>query len=82
MCLPVKRLLRASSFGDGSPHFENKPVKAKGHLISGRPGRFVLRPVVTGVAMGLKAKEKSRAILMGNPSRVELELLRTVVTRD
>ena len=44
----------------------------QGRLISGRPGRLVLWPVVTGVAMGLRAKKKSRAELMKSPSQMLL----------
>ena len=54
----------------------------QGHLVSGRPGRLVLRPVVTGVAVGLRAKKKSRAVLMKSPSQVLLELLHTTMFRD
>ena len=54
----------------------------QGHLVSGRPGRLVLRPVVTGVAVGLRAKKKSRAVLMKSPSQVLLEFLHTAMFRD
>lgn len=76
MRLTVKALLSEHLlFRDGNSPFETKPTKDRECLISGRPRGLVLGQFVTGVAIGLKADQKSRAILMEKASTVKLELL-------